>query len=228
MRNFTFIFLAAILLTACSSPVSLKTADMTPPPKSSAIQQDSTPIPAALVPTLDEQADTYRIRINPDLPPFDFKLIANPSPQRLIDGSNLVGWIEVSQEGNTLDRLPVTFRDGTQNLSWPQFGLRALDINFDGYLDIASVENGGAEWGFFHWYEYDAENKQFFVSSLADELSAIPNNGVAVDPPKHEVYVYSLVAACASTYIYANAQGHLVLIKKRIYKQSDQGCVQVP
>jgi hypothetical protein len=180
------------------------------------------------VPTSGGQSDTYRLQLHPDLPPFDFKLITNPSPQHLIDGSSLVGWIEVSQKGSALNRIPVTFHDASQNLSWPQFGLRALDINLDGYLDIASIEHGGAEWGYSHWYEYDPQRQRFIVSSLADELSAIPNNGVAVDPPRHEIIVYSLVATCASTYIYANAQGHLVLKQKYEYKQSDKGCALVP
>lgn len=228
IRKILFIFLMAPMLIACSSPDGFETAVTAPSPESPTQQPESTPIAAAPVPTLEGQADTYRLQLNPGLPPVDFKLIANPTPQRLIDGSNLVGWIEVSQQGTSPDRIPVAFHDASRNLSWPQLGLRALDINMDGYLDIATVEQGGAEWGFFHWYEYDPEHRRFIVSSLADELSTLQQNGVAVNPQKKEIYVYTLVATCESTYIYVNAQGHLVLKKKQENKQSNQGCVQVP
>ncbi len=233
MRKIFIPFLMAVLLAACSTPAWLAPTDRTPPPQvtsdsGSSAQPEATPITAAPVPTLEGQVDTYRLQLRPELPPFDFKLIANPSPQRLIDGSNLVGWIEVSQQGSSLDRIPVAFHDASQNLSWPQLGLRALDINFDGYLDLASIEHGGAEWGFFHWYEYDPGQQRFIVSSLADELSAIQHNGMAVDPQRREIYIYSLVATCTSTYVYANAQGHLVLKQKQEYRLSDRGCVLVP
>jgi hypothetical protein len=233
MRRLIIPFLMAVFLTACSSPAGLAPTDRTPPPQiatnpGASTQSEATPIPAAPVSTLEGQADTFRLPLNPDLPPFDFKLIANPSPQRLIDGSNLVGWIEVAQQGSSLDRILVAFHDASQNLSWSQLELRALDINSDGYLDIASIEHGGAEWGFLHWYEFDPEQRRFIVSSLADELSAIQNKGVAVDLQRREIYVYSLVATCASTYVYVNAQGHLVLKQKQEYKPSDQGCVLVP
>jgi len=213
----------AVLLAACATP-----SQPTPPVSTPLPQPASTPMPAATLPALEGHADTYRLQLRPDLPPFDFRLAVNPSPQRLIDGSSIVGWIEVSQLGKSVDRIPVAFHDATQNLTWPQLGLRALDINMDGYLDIASVERGGAEWGYFHWYEYDPEQQRFFVSSLADELSVLETNGVAVDPQRREIYVYTLVATCPSTYIYVDAQGRLVLKQKQEYKQSDQGCVLSP
>jgi len=223
MNKSAALILTAALLAACTAPSRSAPQAGIPLP-----QMESTPLPAATVPAVEGRADTYRLQLHPDLQPFDFRLVANPSPQRLIDGSSLVGWIEVSQQGQSLDRIPVTFHDASQNLIWPRLGLRTLDINMDGYLDIAALERGGAEWGYFHWYEYDPKQQRFTSTALSDELSALENNGVAVDPQRREIYVYTLVATCPSTYIYVNAEGRLVLKQKQEYKQSDQGCVLSP
>jgi len=136
--------------------------------------------------------------------------------------------VEVSQEGKLVDKIPVAFHDSAQNLTWPQLGLRTLDINFDGSLDIAAVERGGAEWGYYHWLQFDPARNQFTFNSLTDDLSALTNNGMAVNPQNREILVYSLVATCASTYTYVNASGHLVLKHKEEFKQSGKGCSQVP
>jgi len=177
---------------------------------------------------MDGQTDTFSLQINPDLPPYEFKLITNPQSQRLIDNTFIVGWVEVYQDGKMVDKIPVAFHDASQNLTWPQLGLRALDINIDGYLDIAAFERGGTEWGYYHWFQFDPTQNQFTFNSLTDELSTLTNNGMAVDPQKREILVYSLVATCVSTYTYVNASGHLVLKQKDEFKQSEKGCTQVP
>jgi hypothetical protein len=232
MRNIIPYLLMCISLSACAAPVAINGNDTSTQPSTAAStisgQSPSTPVPDWPVPPVAGQLETFRLKINPNLPPYDFKLITNPQPQRLLDNTFVAGWIEVSQEGKWVDRIPVAFHDASQNLTWPQYGLRALDINFDGYLDIAAVERGGAEWGYYHWFQFDPVRNQFIFNSLTDELSAMTHNGLAVDPQKREILVYTLVATCASTYTYVNAEGHLVLKQKQEFKQSSQGCIQAP
>jgi hypothetical protein len=232
MRKIIPLILIPLLLSACAGPIGSKEDETAtqPPSAESTLLSPSllTLIPDSPVPQKKDPPNTFSLQVNPSLPPYDFKLITNPQPARLIDNTFVVGWVEVSQDGKQVDRIPVAFHDASQNLTWPQLGLRALDVNFDGYLDIATVERGGAEWGYYHWLQFDPTRNQFTFNSLTDDLSALTNNGMAIDPQTREILVYSLVATCASTYTYVNASGHLVLKQKEEFKQSEKGCTQVP
>jgi hypothetical protein len=230
MRIIFTSLLICTFLSACAAPFGYNGSSTDLKPDKTNVTQILflTPTPAFPVPTIEGQPGTFRVQVNPNLPPYDLKLTTNPQPQRLIDNTFVVGWIEVSQDGKSVDKIPVAFQDSSQNLTWPQLGLRSLDINFDGYSDIAVLERGGAEWGYLHWYQFDPARNLFTTSSLTDELSALANNGVAADPQKRDILVYTLVSTCASTYTYANADGHLVLKQKQEFKLSDTGCLPAP
>src|SRR5512137_2764779 len=62
-----------------------------------------TATPAFPIPTVDGQTNTFRVQVNPSLPPYDLKLTINPQPQRLIDNTFVVGWIEVTRNGQPVD-----------------------------------------------------------------------------------------------------------------------------
>jgi hypothetical protein len=230
MRILFTSLLLSTLLSACAAPLGNNgsTPDLAPNKTNVTQLLSLTPTPALPIPTVEGQSNTFRVQVNPSLPPYDLKLTINPQPQRLIDNTFVVGWIEVTRNGQPVDKIPVAFHDASQNLTWPQNGLRLLDINFDGSLDIATVERGGAEWGYLHWYQFDPSQGRFIFTSLTEELSALANNGIAADPQGRELRVDTLVANCASTYTYVIAEGHLLLKQKQEYKQSSQGCVQTP
>ena len=63
----------------------------------------------------------------------------------------------------------------------------ASDVNFDGYLDISFVREGGAKWGSRDYFLFDPSSGRFIANSLTKELGQIRENGIALDAKTREI-----------------------------------------
>lgn len=68
------------------------------------------------------------------------------------------------------------------------------DINFDGYLDFAIAERGGAKWGIYHYWVFDKSSGQFISNWLTEKLGQFKHNGIYPKAESKEIRVDYLIA----------------------------------
>lgn len=69
------------------------------------------------------------------------------------------------------------------------------DINFDGYLDLATWEFGGAKWGISHYLVFDKKSGHFVSNWLTRKLDQFKHNGIRPDARSKEIRVDHLVTS---------------------------------
>ena len=67
------------------------------------------------------------------------------------------------------------------------------DINFDGYLDLSTLERGGAKWGVSHYLVFDKKSGHFISNWLTRKLDQFKHNGIHPDAKSKEIRVDYLV-----------------------------------
>jgi hypothetical protein len=87
--------------------------------------------------------------------------------------------------------------------------LEKQDINFDGYMDIAVRQHGGAKWGKFFWWLYDSETKQYYRNSLTEELSKLTFDQFWTVPETEEIKIKDYTGTELTEYTYRIVEGHL-------------------
>ena len=75
----------------------------------------------------------------------------------------------------------------------PAFNFILHDIDFDGYLDFATSERGGAKWGICHYLVFDKVSGQFVSNWLTRRLEKLKHNGIHLDVKSKEIRVDHLV-----------------------------------
>jgi hypothetical protein len=107
-----------------------------------------------------------------------------------------LGEIEVArcQDGTRLQVLPI--------MAWQPIdfarSFEAVDIDFDGYLDLSVAAERGAKWGRQLWWVYDPATGRFVQNELTHELGELTTNGYQIDRNKHEIVADNLMAGCPS------------------------------
>jgi len=173
-------------------------------------------------------------RVSPKGPDLHLRLepdLGWKSNQEIAGGPTVlqrVGWIRVfsCETGALVQSLEVkSLRGG------PEFFLRFFevkDINFDGYLDIAVVRDGGATWASQTWWLFSPASGKFVSNDFTQALSQIDNNGLKLDEARQNitVYRYSYPQGCGQTKdIYHVEQSQrLVLVHKEDPKSQGDSC----
>lgn len=99
------------------------------------------------------------------------------------------------------------------------------DINFDGYLDLATWELGGAKWGISHYLVFDHTSGLFVSNWLTRKLDQFKHNGIFPDPKSKEIRVDYLVISegmVAETYKIQGSGLVLVETKEKHYDAGSQ------
>src|SRR5262249_25651393 len=112
---------------------------------------------------------TFFITISGKLPPYRFHLIPNPTADAPGKGRQNIGGIEISR-GRARSILQTIEVQSYAVASWLTQSFMAQDINFDGYLDIAVLDDHGAKWGSHNYWLFDKRTGHFIMNSLAREL----------------------------------------------------------
>jgi len=138
-------------------------------------------------------------QIHPELPPYRFFLV----PDTVYISSDY-------QETHQTVKL-----EG-ERLADPAFLFLLQDINFDGYLDFGTIENGGAKWVLYHFHVFDKNTGQFVTNGLTRAIEQLPANRLYPDGQSRQIYVEHLVVGegrCSERY--EIREGQLVLVEFR-------------
>jgi len=164
---------------------------------------------------------TFLIEINPKLPPYLFRLIPDPSALANCDNPRSkdrcgedhprVGRIEISRNGSPtiLQTIEVAA------YAWPSMftqRFQAKDINFDGYLDIAALDDFGAKWSGYNYWLFDKRSGRFITNSLTRELRKLTFNEMTLKPETKEIHTTHLPSVCLGKKIHRIVNGRLILM----------------
>jgi hypothetical protein len=140
------------------------------------------------------ESGSFRVSVKTGGPAFRITI----SWRSLPESNDLVhaGDLEVArcQDGERLQLIPIMAR---QPINFSRT-FHAADINFDGYLDLAIVDEFAAKWGSERWLLFDPATDRFVENKLTQKLDELKTNGYDLDPNKHEIIAHGLMAGCPS------------------------------
>ena len=166
-----------------------------------------------------------RVSINPELPAYQFKLTTQPlatGPGEI----HAVGMIEISIPPS--DAIVQTIE---ANSIW-DWGLcqffTAADVNFDGYLDISFVRDGGAKWASREYYIFDPLSGRYVGNALTQDLAKVKENGISFDSQTREIRAAFIGPwPCGGGLnIYEIQNGRLNEVQKETVEPSDEQCIR--
>ena len=148
-------------------------------------------------------------------PPHEFELMPADNATKVSEGVYRVGWIKafLSDNESRAQMIPVEMKE--PYVYWLQWGLERQDVNFDGYVDIAVREHGGAKWGRWYWYLYDPKKMEFYTNTLTKELSELTCASFRADPETKRITVTQFFGADLTEYAYQIIEGDLRLCGSR-------------
>ncbi len=164
---------------------------------------------------------SFLIEINPSLAPYRFRLIPDSSAladcddprrsERCGGDRPVVGRIEISTIGDPtiLQTIEVA------SYAWASMftqSFQAKDINFDGYLDIATLDGYGAKWGSYNYWLFDELSGRFITNSLTRELRKLNFNEMTLYPENKEIHTTHLTSVCLGKKIHQVVNGRLMLM----------------
>jgi hypothetical protein len=173
------------------------------------------------------------VRVSPKGPELHLRLepdLKGKSSQTATGRPNAVqrvGWIRVfsCETGTLVQSLEVQSLWGG-----PEFFLRFFqvkDANFDGYLDVSVLKDGGATWGNQTWWVFSRAAGRFVSNDFTRALSLIDSNGLKLDKDHRNIvaYQYRYPQGCGTTKdIYHVEQSRLVLIHKEDADSTGDSC----
>jgi hypothetical protein len=144
-------------------------------------------------------------------PPHQFELIRRADPVESAPGTYRVGWIRafLPDDPAQVQMIPVEMND--PDTDWTRGGLVRQDVNFDGYLDIAVRQHGGAKWGYLHWFLYDPKSRRFHTNDLTRELSDMTCADFQANPQTERITITRFFGVDRKEYTFRVADGQLLL-----------------
>lgn len=166
------------------------------------------------------EAVTFVIAINPKLPPYRFHLVPDliasrtlEVPVRGVPVRHHVGRIEISKQGSPEILQTIEVESYALDVSWFIKYFEAQDTNFDGYLDIAALDEFGAKWHSYHYWLFDPASGRFITGDLTAELGKLRASSHQFESKSKTIRVQYLnldEAVIGETYKIKD--GHLVLV----------------
>jgi len=166
-----------------------------------------------------------RVSISPTLPPYQFKLTIQSLAARPGE-IHAVGKIEISipPSGTVVQTIEA-------NSIW-DWGLcqffTAADVNFDGYLVISFVRDGGAKWASREYYIFEPLSGRYISNALTQDLAKVKENGISFDSQTREIRAAFIGPwPCGGGLnIYEIQNGRLNEVQKETVEPSDEQCIR--
>lgn len=163
------------------------------------------------------------VEISPKLPRYRFVLkpdIATnhpyPSPTQHIGsidvfkGHSKAVWQRIDVEG--------------VDPSWLTNSFRPVDINGDGYQDLAVVYERGGKWTSDSYFLFDPGSGRFLTNALTTDLRKLTHNGLTLHPGKKEIRVSKFIGVCLNSFeVYRIENGRLALLESEIHFPREPG-----
>lgn len=166
---------------------------------------------------------TFLIRLSGKLPPYSFRLIPKISikdPPGSDDRPHYVGRIEIANPRSFIQTIKVYTR--AQATSFISF-FRAEDINFDGYLDIAVVDDFGAKWGSLNYWVFDRRSGRFVMNALTRQIKNLKHSDMYLDPGKREITIKFFYGVCPQSHTYRVGRERLTLVRQEQRTCTERG-----
>ncbi len=143
-------------------------------------------------------------------PPHKFELIRSEDPVKSAQGMYQVGWIRafLPDDPAQVQTIPVEMND--PETDWTRGGLVQQDVNFDGYLDIAVRQPGGAKWGYLHWFLYDPKSRRFYTNDLTRKLSDMTFADFHANPQTERIMITRFFGVDRKEYAFRVVDGQLL------------------
>jgi len=173
--------------------------------------------------------ESFWLRVSEKMPPYKFRLIPDAAVKDNAGSDNpphVVGRIEISS-GNpskVIQEIEVRTHAGVSMLR--QY-FRAIDINLDGFVDIAVVDEFGAKWVRQEYWIYDKRTGRYISNTLTRELHGITHNGIEPHAESRELVVTHFPEVSprpgkvGETYKIVN--GHLLLMRAEEIRETSEG-----
>src|SRR5262249_21113136 len=175
------------------------------------------------------EEETFWLQVNKKLPPYKFRLIPDAAVKNNSGANNpphRVGRIEISTEKSPtpIQTIEVSAHAGVSNF---RSSFTVIDINLDGYLDIAVLDEFGAKWGRQKYWLFDKRSGRYVNNLLTRELYRITHNGIEPHPETKEIEVMQFPEETPRpgtvSERYKIVNGHLVLIRKEEIRSTSKG-----
>jgi len=175
------------------------------------------------------EEETFWLQVNKKLPPYKFRLIPDAAVKDNSGANNpphRVGRIEISTEKSPtpIQTIEVSTHAGVSNF---RNGFTVIDVNLDGYLDIAVLDEFGAKWGRQNYWLFDKRSGRYVTNSLTKELCRITHNGIVPHPETKEIEVAHFPEQTPRpgkvSERYKIVRGHLVLTRTEEIRSTSKG-----
>lgn len=163
----------------------------------------------------NDKEGIFSLQINPALPLYEFRVFASTGARQ--------GSIEVSKSSDSgkpqvINLDPNLFRAQDAPLSFD-----VNDINFDDFLDIGIIVDGGAKWAAYQYWTFDPKTGQFIISPIAEEFRKIGFNLIKFDVEHKRIITNNFEGALlALKQVYVVEGGHLKLVEEYHQEQGYQ------
>jgi hypothetical protein len=172
-----------------------------------------------------QQDKLLLIRINEKLPPYRFQLIPDLKSDFRRERRHHIGRIKISKSSSN-SILQIIEVQSYADASWLSNSFKAEDINFDGYLDLAVLDDHGAKWGSYNYWLFDKRTGHFMTNVLTAELRELRCNEIRLDPKGKLIHTSNLIAGCAdSESDYRIVRGHLILLRAEDREAKEGHCI---
>jgi len=157
-----------------------------------------------------------RVRVSAKGPEVHVRLEPAADQEPPPNAVHRVGWLRVfsCESGALLQSLEVrSWFTPTRFLE----SFEVKDVNFDGFLDMSVIQDGGAKWVRQTWWMFAPAPGKFVLNEFSKQLGEVSHNGLDLDSAHQDITARHLtdLTGCGPTKdVYHVEQGRLVLIHK--------------
>ena len=166
---------------------------------------------------------TLRVQIGKRTPAYRFRLVATPGTNESSPFECLAR-IEISNSVSVVQTIETHTSVGC-GLFGEHFA--TVDINFDGFLDIAVLDDFGAKWGSHQYWMFDQRSGRYVSNALTNELRQLAHNGIEFRRKTKDIEVTYFPEQIRQPKVlrevYRVDGGHLVLIRIEEIRASAKG-----
>ncbi len=162
-------------------------------------------------------------RVSSNLPPFRFVL----KPDTRSDEGHpakdvIIGQMEIFR-GNSQVLWQRLMMPGVHS-NWLTNSFHSVDVNMDGYRDLAVLYEVAAKWGCHSYWLFEPASGRFVTNALTADLREVTHNGLTFDPAKKELRASRFIGVCLNSFdVYRIEHGRLVLQESEMHESRELG-----
>jgi hypothetical protein len=163
------------------------------------------------------------LRVSSNLPPYRFVLKPDTSSDEGNPSSDaIIGQVEIFR-GNSQVLWQRLMVPGIHS-SWLTNSFHSVDVDIDGFPDIAVLYEVAAKWGSHSFWLFEPASGRFVTNALTAALREVRHNGLTFDPAKKELRASQFIGICLNSFeVYRIEHGRLVLQESEMHEPRDPG-----